>query len=41
MGFDVDLNLNWFRGTSKPKKVLATEHAKSGLVRNCLNSIMR
>ena len=44
MGFDIDLNLKWFRGTSKPKNlqsVLATEHAKLGLVKNCLNSIMR
>ena len=40
MGFDIDLNLKWFRGTLKPKK-LATEHAKLGLVKNCLNSIMR
>ena len=21
LGFDIDLNLNWFRGTSKPKKI--------------------
>ena len=45
MGFDIDLNLKWFRGTLKPKKnlrsVLGTDHAKMGLVRNCLNSIMR
>ena len=45
MGFDIDLNLKWFRGTLKPKKnlrsVLATKHAKLGLVKNCLNSIMR
>ena len=35
MGFDIDLNLKRFRGTSIPKKklrsVLATEQAKLGL----------
>ena len=38
MGFDIDINLKWFRGISKWKKnlrpLLATEHAKLGLVMN-------
>ena len=45
MGSDIDINLKWFRGISKPKKnlrsFLATEHAKLGLVKNCLNLIKR
>ena len=39
------LNGFWYRWNIKTEKnlrsVLATEHAKSGLVKNCLNSIMR
>ena len=38
LGFDINFNLNWFRGISKPKKctiILATEHTKLGLFKNC------
>ena len=45
MGFDIEINLKWFRGIPKPKKnlrwFLVTEHAKLGLVKNCLNSVIR
>ena len=44
MGFDIDLNfemVSWNIKTEKKlRSVLVTEHAKLGLVKNCLNSIM-
>ena len=39
MGFDIDINLTWFRGNisklkKNPQSLSATEHAKLGLVIN-------
>ena len=34
MGFDIDINLKWFHGITKPKKPVITEHAKLCLVVN-------
>ena len=42
MGFNIDINLKRFRGISTEKNIrsfLATEHAKLGIIKNCLNSI--
>ena len=44
MEFHIVINLKWFRRISKPKKstiIFGTEHVKLGLVKNCLNSIIR
>ena len=46
MDFDIDINLmmvSWNIKTEKKNlpRFLATEHAKLGLVKNCLNSVIR